>query len=147
MSSITQNAVAVVERMFDRFDHGDIETIRREIFAPDIVWVLPGRHPLGAAMHGPDEVLAFFQQLTDAGHQVTPVGGVGQLSENTVVAFIHELSPVHNGAQLDINNCLYCRVENGKIKNVQVYVGDQYAADTYFNAAFALKPIPERLAR
>ena len=146
MSSVTQDAAVVIVRMFDRFDHGDIETIRHEIFDPDLVWVLPGRHPLAGAMHGPDEVLAFFKQLTDAGHQVIPTGGVTQLTEDTVVAFFQETSPVHNGQRLDIHNCLYCRIESGKVKNVQVYVGDQYAADNYFNAAFKLTTIPERLA-
>jgi uncharacterized protein len=144
--SVTQDLVGIVERMFECFDRGDIETIRQEIFAPDIVWMLPGRHPLAGTMHGTDEVLAFFQQLSEAGHQVKPLGA-SQFPDNIVVAFLQELTTyAHNGAQLNINNCLHCQIVNGKIQRVQVYVSDQYGADDYFNVAFKLRPIPDRLA-
>jgi hypothetical protein len=68
-----------------------METIRREIFAPDLVWNLPGRHPLAGTKQGADEVLAFFSQLVKAGIQVTldpaadPNTGVDTFGESTVV--------------------------------------------------------------
>ena len=39
-----------------------MDTIRNEIFAPDIVWNLPGRHPLSGTKHGAEEVLARQQR-------------------------------------------------------------------------------------
>jgi hypothetical protein len=38
------------------------------------------------------------------------------------------------------------RIANGRIAEVQVYLSDQYAADSFFSAVYQLKPIPERLA-
>jgi ketosteroid isomerase-like protein len=63
--------VALVNRMYECFNRNDMETIRREIFAPDLVWDLPGRHPLAGTKHGADEVLAFFSQLVKGNVQVT----------------------------------------------------------------------------
>ena len=44
-----------------------MDTIRNELFHPDITWRMPGHHPLSATMRGVDEVLAFFQALFTAG--------------------------------------------------------------------------------
>jgi uncharacterized protein len=57
--------VAIIKRYYDAYGKGDIATVR-EIFAPNIVWRIPGHHPLAGDKRGVDEVLAFFQQLGKA---------------------------------------------------------------------------------
>ena len=66
-----QANLALVTRMYDCFNRGDLDTIRNEIFAPDLVWNLPGHHPLAGTKNGAGEVLAFFDQLRRANIQVT----------------------------------------------------------------------------
>ncbi len=147
-STVThKNSLAVVQQMYDCFNRGDMETIKREVFAPDIVWNLPGRNPLAGTKHGADEVLAFFGQLNKAGVHVDLIG-LDQWYENTVVEVHHGHTQGReiNGVKLDAFNCTHYQVVDGKIKNVQVYMGDQYAADNFFWAACQLKPIPDRLA-
>jgi uncharacterized protein len=154
-------ALALVQRMYDCFNRDDLDTIRNEIFAPDLVWNLPGRHPLAGTKHGAEEVLAFFAELRRANIQVTldpqndPATGIDSFGEDTVVE-VHRgrgTSTVRdadgNEAQVTLNalNCTHYRVRDGRIAQVQVYMSDQHAADTFFNAVYQLAPIPDRLAR
>ena len=57
----------LIARMYESFGKGDMDTIRNEIFHPEIVWRMPGHHPLSDKMEGVDEVLAFFGELFKAG--------------------------------------------------------------------------------
>lgn len=145
-STVThKDSLSVVQKMYDCFNKGDMETIKKEVFAPDIVWHLPGRNPLAGTKHGADEVLAFFAQLGKAGIHVDLIG-LDQFHEDTVVEVHHGYTktPV-NGASLDAYNCTHYQVVNGRIQNVQVYLSDQHSADNFFWAAFELKGIPDRL--
>ena len=147
-SNVThKNSLEVVQKMYECFNRGDLETIKRDIFAPDIVWVLPGRHPLGGVKNGADEVLAFFAQLGKTGIHVDLIG-LDQFHEDTVVEVHrgHTQGRTINGYSLDALNCTHYQVVNGKIQHVQVYLSDQYHADDFFWAAFNLKAVPERLA-
>ena len=55
MAATETTAMQAVEKMYDCFNRGDLDTIKSEVFAPDIKWTLPGRHPL---------------DMTDARHEV-----------------------------------------------------------------------------
>jgi ketosteroid isomerase-like protein len=146
-STVThKNSLAVVQQMYDCFNRGDMETIKQEVFARDIVWNLPGRHPLSGTKHGADEVIAFFGQLAKAGIRVDLIG-LDQWHEDTVVEVHRGYSQGEiNGARLDAINCTHYQVVDGKIQRVQVYISDQHAVDSFFWAVYQLKPIPDRLA-
>lgn len=142
-----KTSLSVVQKMYECFNRGDMETIKQEVFAPDIVWTLPGRHPLSGTKQGADEVIAFFAQLGKVGIQVDLIG-LDQFLEDTVVEVHrgHTQGREVNGVKLDALNCTHYYVLDGKIKQVQVFMGDQYGADNFFWAACSLKPIPDRLA-
>lgn len=136
--------VALVERMYECFNQGDMDTIRRDIFASDLVWRLPGHHPLSGTKNGAEEVIAFFGQLNKAGIQVDLIN-IDGWGEDTVVE-VHRGHGQSNGAVLDALNCTHYQIRDGKIANVQVYISDQHTVDQFFCAVYALKPIPDRLA-
>jgi uncharacterized protein len=150
----------IVRRMYACFNQGDMDTIRNEIFAPDIVWNLPGRHPLSGTKHGAEEVLAFFAQLVRANIRVTldpaadPATGIDTFGEDTVVEVhrgqgqttVRDASGNETSATLNALNCTHYRIRDGRIVQVQVYISDQHAVDTFFWAVYQLKPIPDRLA-
>ena len=75
--------VEVVERMYHCFRTGDLATLKAEVFAEDIVFNLPGHHPLAGTKRGINEVLAFFGKLRTLGAQVQPIG-IGELSSGAV---------------------------------------------------------------
>jgi ketosteroid isomerase-like protein len=137
-------AMDAVAKMYECFNRADLETIKKEVFAPDLIWRLPGRHPLAGEKHGADEVLAFFHQLNKSGIQVDLVS-LDQWTEDTVVE-VHRGHGKVGDKVLDGLNCTHYKVVNGKIQLVQVYVSDQYALDDFFNAVYQYKPIPDRLA-
>lgn len=140
MSSNSQ----IVERMYECFNRADLETIRQEIFASDLIWRLPGHHPLAGIKNGADEVIAFFNQLNQGGIEVRPVN-IADWGDSTVVE-VHKGQGENEGAVLDTLNCTHYQIRDGKIAEVQVYVSDQHALDNFFSAAYQLKPIPERMA-
>lgn len=135
--------ISLVEKMYDCFNRGDLQTIKEEVFAPDLVWRLPGRHPLGGVKNGPDEVLAFFGKLGESGIKVDLIG-IDAWGDDTVVE-VHRGHGTTGNATLDALNCTHYRVRGDRIADVQVYMSDQYGADNFFWDVYGLAPIPERL--
>jgi len=156
----THPNIALVQRMYECFNRNDMDTIRNEIFAPDLVWDLPGRHPLSGTKHGAEEVLAFFAQLVRANIQVTldpqsdPSTGVDTFGSDTVVEVhrgqgtvtVQDASGSAAPVTLNALNCTHYQIRDGRIARVQVYISDQHAVDNFFWAVYRLKPIPDRLA-
>lgn len=137
--------VELVQRMYECFNRGDMDTIRKEVFAPELVWRLPGHHPLSGTKQGAEEVIAFFEELSRSGIQVDLIG-LDTFGEDTVVEVHRGHGTAANGAVLDARNCTHYQVREGRIADVQVYISDQHAVDQFFNAVYTLKPIPDRLA-
>jgi ketosteroid isomerase-like protein len=140
----TNPNLAVVQRMYECFNKGDMDTIRKEIFAQDLVWRLPGHNPLAGVKHGAEEVLAFFAELRKSGIQVDLIA-LDSWGEDTVVE-THRGHGQAKGQSLDALNCTHYKIRNGQIYDVQVFMSDQHGADQFFNAVYDLKPIPDRLA-
>jgi ketosteroid isomerase-like protein len=152
--------LALVQRMYDCFNRDDMDTIRREVFAPDLVWNLPGHNPVAGTKNGAEEVLAFFAALRRANIEVIldpqadPATGIDSFGESTVVEVhrgrgtttIRDASGNEVQVTLNALNCTHYQIANGRIARVQVYMSDQHAADTFFNAVYQLAPIPTRLA-
>lgn len=136
--------VEIVQRMYECFNRGDIETIRNEVFSPDLVWRLSGRHPLGGVKNGPEEVLSFFQQLR-RGNVNVEVVRIDDFDGDWVVE-VHRARGQSGDAALDALNCTHYRIADGRIAEVQEYLSDQYSVDNFFSAAYRVKPIPDRLA-
>jgi ketosteroid isomerase-like protein len=137
-------AKAVVDRMYQCFGTGDMDTLRNEVFASDIEWALPGHHPLSGVKKGADEVLAFFGALMQDGINVDNVS-FGTIGHDRVVE-THSGHGTVNGRDYLFPTCSVYTIKDGKIQHVQVYTADQHGVDDFFWQANALKPIPDRLA-
>jgi hypothetical protein len=135
--------VAIIRRFYECYARGDLETLRNELVAPDVVWRIPGRHPLAGPKHGVDEVAAFFAQLAKSHFQAEVVflGG-----NDEYVVDCHRGWGENKGMKIDMLWCLLYKVRNGKIVEVQNFAADQHAADAFFWHAYPLKPIPDRIA-
>ena len=134
----------LVFMMYDYFDKGDMESIKRELFDQEITWNMPGHHPLSGEMAGVDSVIAFFGALFRAGIRVDNAH-FGELDDGTVVEK-HTGHGEVNGEQYIFPTCTTYGIENGRIKHVQVHTADQHGVDRYMWAQFQLDSIPERLA-
>lgn len=134
--------VAIIKRYYEAYGRGDLAAVR-QIFAPNIVWQIPGHHPLAGPKRGPDEVFAFFEQLAKANFKAEVLFLSG--NDEYVVDYHRGYGALGN-AKLDINWCLVFKMQNGRIVEATNFAGDQHAADAFFWSAYPLKPIPDRLA-
>jgi ketosteroid isomerase-like protein len=133
--------VAIVRRMYERFGAGDFATIRDELFTNDVLWHLPGHHPLSGTKRGPEEVLAFFRVLLDTGIKVEMMTFTGT---DTYVVDVHR-SYTDAGSTIALN-CAVHQIRGSRIAEVQMFVADQHAVDAFFWSRVDLEPIPDRLA-
>lgn len=136
--------VALVEKMYELFNTGDLQRLKEEVFAEDLLWVLPGRSPVGGIKQGPDEVIAFFGGLVKTNIKVDLVK-IDAWGDDTVVE-VHRGHGTYRGVSLDALNCTHYTIRDGRISRVQVYLSNQYDADNFFWAAVDLAPIPARWA-
>ena len=134
----------LVFRMYDCFGKGDMETIKKEIFHPDMSWSMPGHHPLSDRMEGVDAVISFFDALFKAGIEVDNVH-FGVLDDGTVVEK-HTGHGKIGDEEFIFPTCTTYGIKDGKIFEVSVHTGDQHTVDRYMWEMFELKGIPDRLA-
>lgn len=136
--------VSLVQRMYDCFARGDVDTLRREVFAPDVIWHFPGYHPLAGDKRGVDEVVAFFNALNRTNIRVELIK-MDDWGGDTVVE-THRGIGQAGGATLNVLNCTHYVIRDGRIAEVQVFEANMHEAEIYMWANYPLKPIPDRLA-
>src|SRR5262245_56439903 len=117
----------VVRRLYDLFGRGETAAAA-ECFAPEAVWVLPGRGPVAGTHRGVREIYEnFFARLAPLS------GGTFRaelldvaVGERYVVAVQHATAE-RDGQRLDVTGCQLMRVEDGHIVEVHGHYSDQYA--------------------
>src|ERR687886_2908370 len=134
----------LVLQMYDYFGKGDMDSIKKELFHPEISWTMPGHHPLSARMEGADAVVAFFGALFKAGIRVDNVH-FGELDDGTVVEK-HIGHGQIGDDEFVFPTCTTYGIRDGKLYDVHVHTGDQHRVDQYFWSVFKLKNVPDRLA-
>jgi ketosteroid isomerase-like protein len=138
------DSMAVVDRMYECFGRGDMDTLKTDVFAENIVWVLPGHNTLSGAKNGADEVIAFFGALMKAGVEVKDIS-FGTIGDDMVVEK-HTGHGTVNGREYLFPTCSVYTIRDNKIAEVHVYTADQHGVDDFFWHASPLTTIPERLA-
>jgi ketosteroid isomerase-like protein len=139
-----QNNVDIILTMYRYFESGDVARISTELMHPDIVWRVPGHHPLAGAHTGPEQVLGFLGRMAATGIQFTDLH-FGQLDDGTVVE--KHLGIAKLGAeQVELPAAVTYGIRDGRIADVRVNSGDQHALDRFVWSAVTLRPVTERLA-
>ncbi len=137
-------SMAVVDKMYECFGRGDMETLKTDVFSPDIIWKFPGHNPLTGFKTGADEVIAFFGALLAVGVHVDnfKFGTIG----DDIVVETHTGHGAVEGRDYVFPTCSVYTIADGKIASVQVYTADQHGVDDFFWKSHKLKPLPDRLA-
>ena len=143
MAEAPEDNIKVVQGFFGAYGDGDLEKLA-SFMADDIVWRIPGRHPLSGEKRGRDEVIAFFGELGKANFKADPI--YFGADETHVVDVHRGWSNVEGAPNVDTIWALIYRIENGKIAEATNLSADQDAANAFFWSNYQLKPIPERLA-
>ena len=129
---------------YEYFGKNDFASMKANSFAPDIVWTMPGQHPMSGKMVGADAVIAFLKQLYTAGIRVDKIH-LGELDNGVLVEKHTGHGKVGNEEFIFPTVTTYA-FKDGKISEVQVHNGDPIAANRFFWLAFKLKDIPARLS-
>jgi ketosteroid isomerase-like protein len=132
-----------VLKMYELFNKGEMDGLKRDVFHPNISWTMPGHHPLSGRMEGVDAVMAFLGLLFQAGIQVDNVH-FGELDDGTVVEK-HMGHGKIGSEEFLLPTCTTYGFKDGKMFEVQVHSGVQHTVDRYMWTMFKLKGIPARL--
>jgi ketosteroid isomerase-like protein len=125
-----------VERMrkgYDAFGRGDMDYLRNEMFADDVVFHVAGDNPLAGEYKGMDEVFGFFGRLMQES------GGTFSLEIHDVLANDeHGIGLVHvtaerEGRRLDQNAAHVFHLRDGKITESWSMVEDSRAGDEFWS--------------
>jgi len=136
-----QENIAIVKQFFKYYEKNDVVGLR-EIFADDIEWHVPGHHPLAGLKKGVEEVIAYYKQLQRANFKAEVI--ILEGNDDHVIDCHRGWARVGDH-KLDMNWVLLYTIEDGKIKSMQNFPGDQHAADDFFWKVYKLKQIPDRL--
>lgn len=135
--------IKVIRDDYAAYATGNPEAVRPYL-AQDVVWRIPGHHPLAGEKRGQDEVIAFFRGLAKGKFKAEPLFFKAQ---GDLVVDVHRgWSNVGIGPEVDQLYALMFRMRGGKIVEAQNFLTDMYASDAFFWAQYPLKPLPERLA-
>jgi len=126
-----QSNIDIIRRGYAAFSAGDTETLKKEVFTPDAVWVVPGNGYYSGAKEGVDAILQFFADIFERS------GGTLQVMPEDVAAgadhcySIHRNVAMRGGRSLDLRSVLVLDMVDGRIAQV-----DQYYWDTTENDEF-----------
>lgn len=122
---------------------GDVERIRVELLHPDVIWRVPGHHPLAGEHRGVREVLGYLVGMARTGLEFTDMH-CGQLCDGSVAEKAIGRARL-DGEEFELPIAVTYTIANNKIADVRVHPGDQHALDRFVWAAVALRPVTDRL--
>jgi len=134
--------IQVIRNYYQAYATGDPEALR-PFLAEDVVWRIPGHHPLAGEKRGRDEVIAFFAELAKGKFKAEPI--FFQAQGDLVVDIHRGWSNIGSGPQIDQLYALMFRIENGQIAEATNFLTDMHQSDAFFWANYPLKPLPDRL--
>ncbi|MBW3611369.1 MAG: nuclear transport factor 2 family protein [Actinobacteria bacterium] len=124
----------LLRKGYDAFSKGDLDTIRNEVFSPDVVFHVAGRNPLSGDYRGADEVFGFFGRLFELS------GGTLVLELHDVVANdghavgLSRLSAQREGKTLDgANGVEVYHVQDGRVTEAWLTTEDNYSFDEFWS--------------
>jgi ketosteroid isomerase-like protein len=121
--------VQLIHRFFHAYASSDMQAIE-SILAPDIQWIIPGRHPLSGTKSGVQQVLEYFKQLSQFSFQAEPI--VMGYNDRYVIDCHTNWSNLPGSDNLRNMSCLLWEVSNGKIVRVYNFPQDQHVVDAFF---------------
>ena len=128
-----QDNIELVRRGYAAFIAGDIETLT-QLFAPDIVHIVPGASPLSGAHKGQQNVLAMYGKLGELSEGSLRVELEDALSDggDRVVA-IHRVSAAREGRTLDSREALLFTIVDGRVAEIQDFFSDIDESDAFWS--------------
>ena len=124
--------IEVVNKYFGSLANGDLATLG-SLLAEDIVWHQPGQGKLSKTYRGKQEVFGLFGQFMEISQGSFRIDSVKAImaNENLVTAILH-FSAQKPNASISMDGVDLMKIEDGKIKEVWLFSGDQAAEDNFW---------------
>lgn len=135
--------VQLIQDYYAAYAQGDPELLR-PFLADDVVWRIPGHHPLAGEKRGEDEVIAFFEGLARGNFGAEPI--FFQAQGDMVVDVHRGFSAVGEGPEIDQMYAILFRIADGEIVEATNFITDPAQSDSFYWAHYPLAPLPDRLA-
>jgi hypothetical protein len=135
--------VDLIYQLDKYFRAGEMDRVGAELLHPEVLWRVPGHHPLAGDHRGVDEVLGYLLGLASTGIEFTDMH-CGQLCDGSVAEKTIGRGEL-DGQRIELPLAVTYTITNNKIADVRVHPGDQHALDRFVWAAVALRPVTDRL--
>ncbi|MDP9864457.1 MULTISPECIES: nuclear transport factor 2 family protein [Streptosporangium] len=124
--------IALARDSYDALSKGDLDHIRDNLLADDVVFHVPGRGPLAGDYRGKDQVLGYLARLTE-----TTDGSVRFEPESILPGDDRAMATVRvrgerAGRQLDDRGVHVFRIADGRISERWSYPENLYSTDDFF---------------
>ncbi len=123
---------ALLQRLFGAFADRDVSVVA-ELLAEDVVWTVPGEMPVAGEHRGRRPVVRFLGQtsrLTEGTYRSELRYALGD--DDRAVAVYRATGRRPDGRTLDLDQILLCRVEDGRLVEVQAVPTDQAAFEAFW---------------
>jgi uncharacterized protein len=126
---------AIIGKFFEAYGRHDFAALR-EVMSEDVIWIFMGQHPLAGVKNGIEEVVAFFDNMSDVmgSSKVKAVKLVAGSNDHFLVECQHITTHREDGNNIDHHVCVLWTFENNKIKEGRHFFADPHAADHFFSA-------------
>lgn len=126
-----EDNAAVLRRLLDAFNEGDMETVRGS-FAEDAVWHVPGKSQLAGDHQGPDAIVGFIGSAVGMGQGTFQLELLDLMASEDQGVIWQRATAERDGKTLDQVEALVCRIRDGKVAGVW-HRPEQYAFDEFFS--------------
>lgn len=103
-------------------------------FSDDVVGYVPGRSPLAGEQRGREAVEGYIRAAIAHAHGNVELELIDTLAGQEHVALLVRERLTADGRVLDMRRVNVYRVRDGKIVEIRIFEGDQYAVDAFFGA-------------
>jgi ketosteroid isomerase-like protein len=129
-----QSNVEAMRRGYEAFSRGDMDTLKNELFTPDVVWHQGGRNQTSGDFRGPDQVIGLFGKLftlTDGTFRVEVHDMLASEDHVVVLAKVHAQRGGKTIQHGDYSHV--CHFRDGKLSEAWIVNVDQYEGDEFFS--------------
>ena len=122
----------LIRNAYDAFSRGDIDAVMA-VFAPDIVWHVPGRGPLSRDYHGHAEVLGFFGHFMQLSNGTFRLRVDDILARGDRVVVLCTETAERAGRSWTAPQIHVWTVKDGKVTAFREYEGDEQGDDEFWS--------------
>jgi uncharacterized protein len=104
----------------------------RSIFAPDVVYAVPGKSVLAGTYTGPDAVMGYFGRLMELTRGTYDISAMHWMTSDDHVALFTTNHAEIDGKALTWTETIVFEFRNGLKTRIDLLSGDQYGVDAFF---------------